>query len=184
MLTDKIAQKLAPAYLSDISQLDALDILVAAVGWRILPSEAFSHCMTDMVCQYFLVSRIRLLSLRNDLWDKFEKDGCYILKGDALREVQQSVDHQDFAGYIEVTFWTPRAMLRLATYLQNPISNSVRVQIAAFVASKTASNWRINESSTLQPELATPPHEIPPSQPELATFSGELATKSEVASSG
>jgi hypothetical protein len=175
MLTDKIAQKLAPIYFSDISQEDAYYILtrsVDATSWT--PFYAFSHCITDAVCGFYRTNRASVLKIRNDLWDKLKLDGCYIVEGEALEEPKRTT--QDFAEYLEVTFWTPRAMLRLATYLQNPIANSVRVQIAAFAASKTASNWRINESSGLQESDATPLDETPPSQPPDATLRAELGS--------
>jgi hypothetical protein len=128
MLTDKIAQKLAPIYLSDISQEDAYQILVRsldATSWT--PFYSFSHCITDAVCGFYRTNRASVLKIRNDLWDKLKLDGCYIVEGEALEELKRTT-HQDFAEYLEVTFWTPRAMLRLATELTNPRSYSLNFQ--------------------------------------------------------
>jgi hypothetical protein len=184
MLTDKIAQTLLPMYLSGIKQEDAYQILVRALGgtaWNVLDS--FSHCTTDAVCSFYRTNRASILKIRNDAWDKLELDGCYIVQGEALRKLRRATNdtllgHLEVTllGHLEVTFWTPRAMLRLATYLQNPIASSVQAQIAAFAASKTASNWRINEGSTLQESDATSLNETPPSQPPDATLRAELGS--------
>jgi hypothetical protein len=102
--------------------------------------------------------------------------------------------------------WTPRAALRIAALMTNPVAKAIHTQVAAYVASIEAQDWMvesrlleqeltsekcpkslalssINELPPLQPELATPPNGNRSFQPELATFSGELATSKQVASS-
>jgi hypothetical protein len=105
--------------------------------------------------------------------------------------------------------WTPRAALRIAALMTNPVAKAIHTQVAAYVALIEAQDWMIespswldspypleaadrltklslssiNELPPLQPELATPPNGNRSFQPELATFSGELATSKQVASS-
>jgi hypothetical protein len=174
MLTDKIAQKLAPMYLSDISQSDALDLLLRAFGGISTINYQDQRLLTtDLLCAFYRTNRPSVLRIKTDVWNLFEADGCINLEGEEIREFAALGDNLQG---LHMTLWTPRAVLRMATYLQNPIANSVRIQIAAFAASKTASNWRINESSALQESDATPLDETPPSQPPDATLRAELGT--------
>jgi hypothetical protein len=178
MLTDKIAQKLAPMYLSDISQSDALDLLLRAFGGISTINYQDQRLLTtDLLCAFYRTNRPSVLRIKTDVWNLFEADGCINLEGEEIREFAALGDNLQG---LHMTLWTPRAVLRMATYLQNPIANSVRIQIAAFAASKTASNWRINESSALQPELSTLGTQLSTPEDEGSTLQPELSTCAEV----
>jgi hypothetical protein len=195
--------------LSDIPQRDAFDILTAATK-----SCALCHFRdqlaftTQQLCALLRITPQKLDEIVSTYPSQILAGEVFVAIGDELYELMRMLGMPD-RPVTSARLWTPRAALRIAALMTNPIAKAIHTQVAAYVASIEAQDWMIespswldspypleaadrltklslssiNELPPLQPELATPPNGNRSFQPELATFSGELATSKQVASS-
>jgi hypothetical protein len=195
--------------LSDIPQRDAFEILAAATK-----SCAVCHFRDQLAfttMQLCNLLRIKVQDL-DEIVASYPSEvlagEVFMAIGDELQDLLRALG-MSWRPVTSARLWTPRAALRIAALMTNPVAKAIHAQVAAYVATIKAQDWMIespswldspypleaadrltrpslssiNELPPLQPELATPPNENRSFQPELATFSGELATSKQVASS-
>jgi hypothetical protein len=200
--------------LSDIPQLDSFGIIAAATRQVNFCHVRDQFVFTTMqLCRLLRTDVATIDQIAASMPLSFGKDECFTLQDEELLEVIVAAQLQIPINR-PARFWTPRAALRVAALLTNPVAKAIHSQVAAFASSIEAQDWMIesrllegsiargaseaiapekylhppslssiNELPPLQPELATPPNGNRSFQPELATFSGELATSKQVASS-
>jgi hypothetical protein len=139
--------------LSDISQSDAFDILTrASHGCALTHFFDQLYFTTPQLCSFFQVERTQLLPVLASSRDEVINDGYRVVEGEDLANLAK-LDPR-VAGRLSVDLWPPRAALRVAIFLDNPIALSVFAGITAFHAADSARRWSaatcINGSSTLQ----------------------------------
>jgi hypothetical protein len=186
--------------LSDIPQRDAFDILAAATK-----SCALCHFRdqlaftTQQLCALLRITPQKLDEIVSTYPSQILAGEVFIAIGDELYELMRMLGMPD-RPVTSARLWTPRAALRIAALMTNPIAKAIHTRVAAYVASIEAQDWMIespswldspypleaadrltklslssiNELPPLQPPDATPPHGIAPLQRSDATLRSQM----------
>jgi hypothetical protein len=179
--------------ISDIPQRDAFEILAAATkSCAICYFRDQLAFTTQQLCNLLRVKPRDIDETVATYPIEILAGEVFVAVGDELQELLGALG-MDWRSFASARLWTPRAALRIAALMRNPVAKAIHLQVAAYVASIEAQDWMIecrllegsidpekylhppslssiNELPPLQPELSTPPNENRPFQPELSTF--------------
>lgn len=191
--------------LSDIPQRDAFEILAAATK-----SCAVCHFRdqlaftTPQLCALLKARPYEIDETVSTYPAEILAGEVFIAIGDELLELLRALGMSD-RPIASARLWTPRAALRIAALMRNPVAKAIHLRVAAYAASIEAENWALyntqpwwahttaldepmlmaNPSASAAPigpeKYLHPPYlssinELPPLQPEVATLKGEVAT--------
>lgn len=189
--------------LSDIPQRDAFDILAAATK-----SCAVCHFRdqlaftTPQLCALLRTRPYEVDEIVSTYPTEILAGEVFIAISDELQELLRGLGLGD-CSVGSARLWTPRAVLRIAALMRNPVAKAIHLQVGAYVASIEAQEWMvecrhleslnestmhryppslssINELPPLQPPVGTPPHENRPLQPPVGTFMSQLEPQQQV----
>jgi hypothetical protein len=177
--------------LSDIPQRDAFEILAAATKncgvCHFRDQLAFT---TPQLCNLLKAKPRDIDETVATYPAEILAGEVFIAIGDELQELLAALGMS--RRVTSARLWTPRAVLRIAALMTNPVAKAIHVQVATYVVSIEAQDWMIesrlseglidpekylqppalssiNELPPLQPPDATPPHGIAPLQRSDAT---------------
>jgi hypothetical protein len=183
--------------LSDIPQLDSFGIIAAATRQVNFCHVRDQFVFTTMqLCRLLKTDVATIDQIAASMPLSFGKDECFTLQDEELLEVVVAAQLQIPINR-PARFWTPRAALRVAALLTNPVAKAIHSQVAAFASSIEAQDWMIesrllegsiksekylhppslssiNELPPLQRSDATPPHGIAPLQRSDATLRSQM----------
>jgi hypothetical protein len=167
--------------LSDIPQRDAFEILAAATK-----SCAVCHFRDQLA---FTTQQLcNLLRMKPQDIDEIVAaypaeiliGEVFMAIGDELLDLLRALGMEN-RPVTSARLWTPRAALRIAALMTNPIAKAIHTQVAAYVATIEAQDWMIESPSWLDSPYPLEAadrltklslssiNELPPLQPELAT---------------
>jgi hypothetical protein len=172
--------------LSDIPQLDSFRIIAAATRQVNFCHVRDQFVFTTMqLCRLLRTDVATIDQIAASMPLSFGKDECFTLQDEELLEVIVAAQLQIPINR-PARFWTPRAALRVAALLTNPVAKAIHLQVAAFASSIEAQDWMIESrllegsiargaSEAIDPEKYLHPpslssiNELPPLQPEVGT---------------
>jgi hypothetical protein len=157
--------------LSDISQDDAIKILFAAT--KTLAICHFRDQLAFTTPQLYSLLKVKPQDIDETVAtypSEVMVGEVFMAIGEELAELLAGLGVRN-SHITSARLWTPRAVLRIAALMQNPVAKAIHIQVAAYAAACEAQDWA-NSLRDL-PELGT-------SKPELGTSNLELGTLPEL----